>query len=396
MKITILSHNLTSNAVMRAHRLALAARHFAEVTVIGPVKHRGAWGALPQESWIKPVESKNLPKFYKIALEMILVSEADVLIAVKPYLASYGVALLAGECRKIPVILDIDDLDVELTRKVNRTLDENLQDLRDPASVIYLHILTKATSAASGITVASSRLQARFGGTLVPHGCPVEQLDPAAVDREQARKRFGFSGLVVVFPGTRRTHKGVKQLAKAVARIPNTQLAVLSRPEDFTQPEWKEYPLIRVPLIPYAALPELLAAADVVAIPQLETEAASHQMPMKAYDAMAMARPIVASMVSDLPTVLEGCARLVPPGDVSSLAKAIRDLLQDPAEAEELGLKARQRCLENYTMQHVAEKLKQALCFNSEDRRPKPEGSPNSEVRKTEILKAADMRARTK
>ena len=48
MKITILSHNLTSNAVMRAHRLAVAARHFAEVTVIGPVKHRGAWGALPR------------------------------------------------------------------------------------------------------------------------------------------------------------------------------------------------------------------------------------------------------------------------------------------------------------------------------------------------------------
>ena len=368
MKITILSHNLTSNAVMRAHRLALAARHFAEVRVIGPVKHRGAWAALPQEPWITPVESKNLPKFYKIALEMILASEADVLIAVKPYLASYGVALLAGECRKIPVILDIDDLDVELSRKIDRTLGENLQDLRDPASTIYLRILSKATSAASGITVASSLLQARFGGTLVPHGCPVEQMDPAAVDREQARKRFGFSGLVVVFPGTR--------------RIPNTRLAVLSRPEDFTEPEWKEYPLIRIPLIPYSSLPELLAAADVVAIPQLETEAASHQMPMKVYDAMAMARPIVASMVSDLPTVLDGCARLVPPGDVSSLAKAIRDLLQDPAQAESLGEKARARCLKNYTMRHVAETLQQALRFNSEGRRPKPERGPNSEVHK--------------
>jgi hypothetical protein len=41
MKITILSHNLTSNAAMRAHRLGLAARHFADVTVLGPVKHRG-------------------------------------------------------------------------------------------------------------------------------------------------------------------------------------------------------------------------------------------------------------------------------------------------------------------------------------------------------------------
>ena len=108
MRIAILSHNLTSNAAMRAHRLGLAARHFAEVRVFGQLKHRGAWAALPQEDWIQPIEAKNLPKFYKSALELIAAAEADVIIAVKPFLASYGVALLAGECRNVPVILDID------------------------------------------------------------------------------------------------------------------------------------------------------------------------------------------------------------------------------------------------------------------------------------------------
>jgi len=361
MKITILSHNLTSNAAMRAHRLALAARHFAEVTVLGPVKHRGAWGALPKEPWIRPVESKSLPKFYKIALEMILASDADALIALKPYLASFGVGLLAGECRHIPVLLDIDDLDTELAPKTERTLAETLQDLRDPASTVYLRILSKATSAAAGITVASTRLQTRFGGTLVPHGCPTEVMDPARFDREQARKQFGFSGPTVLFPGTRRTHKGIKQLAKAVSRIPGAVLAVLCRPEDFTQPEWNEFPLHRLPVIPYGQLPGLLAAADVVAIPQLNTEPAAHQMPMKVYDAMAMGKPIVATTVSDLPTTLEGCARLVPPGDVGSLAKAIVGLLEHPAEAQALGNRARARCLEKYTMRHVGTALEAAI-----------------------------------
>ena len=361
MKITILSHNLTSNAAMRAHRLALAARHFAEVTVFGPVKHRGAWGALPQESWIKPVESKNLPKFFSTAVDIIASSDADFIIAVKPYLASYGLGLLAGECRGIPVILDIDDLDTELAPKGERKIEENLRDLRDPASTIYLRILTKSYGAASAITVASTSLQKRFGGILVPHGCPTDQVNPAAVDRELARKRFGFSGQVVVFPGTRRTHKGLKQLAKAVARIPRAHLAVLCRPDDFTQPEWQEFPLIRIPLIPYGSLPALLAAADVVAIPQLETLAASHQMPMKIYDAMAMGKPIVATTVSDLPQVLEGCARLVPPGDVGALATAITGLLQNPLEARELGERARARCLDRYTMRHVADSLQVAV-----------------------------------
>jgi glycosyltransferase involved in cell wall biosynthesis len=361
MRIAILSHNLTSNAAMRAHRLGLAARHFAEVKMFGPVKHRGAWGALPQEDWIKAIEFKNLPKFYKSALELILAADADLIIAVKPFLASYGVALLASECRNIPVILDIDDLDAALAPKAQLTLPETLEQLRDPASTVYLRILSKATTAASGITVASTRLQSRFGGSIVPHGCPVEQLNPAAIDRERARQRFGFTGPIVVFPGTRRSHKGLKPLVKAVARVPKARLAVLVRGDDYSQPEWADAPLIRIPVMPYSSLPELLAAADVVAIPQLNTEAASHQMPMKVYDAMAMARPIVASSVSDLPVVLEGCARLVPPADVGGLADAILDLLHNPAEARRLGEAARERCLKHYSMEQVGHALAVAV-----------------------------------
>ncbi|MDE3067374.1 MAG: glycosyltransferase [Verrucomicrobiota bacterium] len=361
MKITILSHNLTSNAVMRAHRLALAARQFAEVSLLGPVKHRGAWGVLPQEPWIHPVDSKKFPKFFENVLELIAAGDGDLLIAVKPYLASYGVALLAAACRKVPVILDLDDLDLALAREPERSLPEQLEDLRDPASLAYLRVLGQATGAASAITVASSLLQARFGGTLVPHGCPVEQFAPETINREQARTRFGFAGPVVLFPGTRRTHKGLKPLAKAVAKIPGARLAVLCRPDDYAQPEWDSYPLLKLPLVPYASLPSLLAATDVIAIPQLDTEGARHQMPMKVYDAMAMARPIVASAVSDLPAVLDGCGRLVPPGDVAGLAAALRDLLEHPAEARALGERARARCLEKYSMQSVAAALRQAV-----------------------------------
>jgi len=59
--------------------------------------------------------------------------------------------------------------------------------------------------------------------------------------------------------------------------------------------------------------------------------------------------------------VLEGCARLVPPGDVVTLAEAICDLLKNPAAAQALGERARKRCLENYTMRHVADALMGAV-----------------------------------
>jgi glycosyltransferase involved in cell wall biosynthesis len=346
---------------MRAHRLALAARRFAEVTVIGPAKHLGKWAPLPPEPWIRGFESKNLPKFYHTALEMIEAAEGDVLLAVKPYLASFGVALLAGRCRKTPVVLDLDDLDEALVPPRDLTWQKAVADLRDPASLLYLEVLASSTQAASAITVASTNLQKRFGGTVVPHGCPVEQFDPGAVDREAARKRFGFSGPVVLFPGTRRPHKGLKPLARAVGKIKGARLAVLCRETDYIETKWEAYPLIKLPLVPYAELPALLAAADVVAIPQLNSECARHQMPMKVYDSMAMARPIVATTVSDLPATLDGCARLVPPGDVPSLTSAICDLLEHPKEAAAMGARARARCLQNYSMEQVAAALKAAI-----------------------------------
>jgi glycosyltransferase involved in cell wall biosynthesis len=80
-------------------------------------------------------------------------------------------------------------------------------------------------------------------------------------------------------------------------------------------------------------------------------------MPLKVFDAMAMARPIVATTVPDLPLVLEGCGRLVPPGDVDALTAAISELLSDPVAARALGERARARCLERYSMERIGTSL---------------------------------------
>jgi glycosyltransferase involved in cell wall biosynthesis len=206
--------------------------------------------------------------------------------------------------------------------------------------------------------VCCTALQERFGGTVIPQPADTELFDPARTDRDRARREFGFDGPTVLFPGVPRAHKGLEVLADAVARVPGARLAVTCRPEDLAEPRWDGLPITRVPLVPYPSVPALYAAADVVAIPQLDTEAARHQMPLKAADAMAMARPIVASAVSDLPDVLDGCARLLPPGDADALAAAIAELLADPEEACELGRRARERCLERYTLEQVGARLR--------------------------------------
>jgi glycosyltransferase involved in cell wall biosynthesis len=357
MKLTILSHNLSSNAAMRAHRLAKAAGTFADVALIGPVEKQGPWPALPQEGWIRTMRKARFPEFFASFQELVQAADGDVLIAVKPHLASFGAALVAGELREIPVILDIDDLDVAGAPRAQWAANPTMADLARPNAAVYVALLTKAVAGAAAITVVSTALQRRFGGELVSHGCITELFDPTQVDRESARRAFGFAGPTVLFPGTPRAHKGLGSLARAVHEIPGARLAVLCRPSDLAGPEWERFPLIRIPFLPYAALPPLLAAADVIAIPQSDTEFARYQMPMKLFDAMAMGKPIVASAVSDIPLALEGCGRLVPPDDVGALAAAIVDVLRDPVGAAMLGQRARERCLAQYSIAQIGARL---------------------------------------
>jgi glycosyltransferase involved in cell wall biosynthesis len=361
VKVTVLSHNLSTNAVMRAHRLALAARTFADVELVGPMERRGPWPALPPTPWVRTVREKRFPDFASSFIELVAAADGDYLLAVKPQLASFGAALVAAERRQVPLVLDIDDLDTALAPRSQWSSDPEKADPARPASAVYVSLLTKAASAAAAITVASSALQRRFGGTLMPHGADTELLDPTGIDRLAERRALGFSGPTVVFPGTPRSHKGVRVLAEAVARIPGARLGVLCRPTDLASPEWRGFPIERIPMMPSTSLPGLLAAADVVAIPQLDDEAGRHQMPMKAFDAMAMARPVVASAVSDLPDVLDGCARLVPPGDVTGLTSALAELLDDPREAQSLGQRARARCLERYSIPRLGGILRRVL-----------------------------------
>ncbi len=352
MKVTILSDDISLKPVRRAHRLVEAAKTFADVSLVGPVERE-----LPQEPWIKTVPKTRFPEFSKSFGELVEAADGDVLIAVKPHLATFGVALVAAELREVPIILDLDDLDVAFAPRSDWATIPWMTDLSRPGSPVYISLLTKAVGAASAITVVSTALQRRFGGTVIPHGTSTELFEPASIDREEARRAFGFTGPTVLFPGTPRVYKGLEILAQAVTKVSGARLAVTCRPKDLAGPEWERFSLERIPVVPYASLSKLLAAADVIPIHQLDSEPARHQLPMKVFDAMAMGKAIVASSVSDLPFVLEKCGRLVPPGDVDKLAFAISELLSNPEEARVLGERARARCLESYSMQRIGERL---------------------------------------
>ena len=112
-----------------------------------------------------------------------------------------------------------------------------------------------------------------------------------------------------------------------------------------------------LPKIPFDELPKHLSAADILVVPQRDTTDTQGQIPAKLFDAMAMAIPVIATHVSDIPEVLGGNGYLVQPGNPEELARTLKHVLDHPEEAKEKAGRARQRCKELYDIKIMEKKL---------------------------------------
>jgi len=109
-----------------------------------------------------------------------------------------------------------------------------------------------------------------------------------------------------------------------------------------------------LPLQPVDRLNELLNTADIHLLPQ-RADAADLVMPSKLTAMLASGRPVVATAQADtqVANVVSGCGIVVPPGDVASLVRAVRDLLSDPERRKILGQNARKYALAHWEKNQV-------------------------------------------
>jgi glycosyltransferase involved in cell wall biosynthesis len=114
----------------------------------------------------------------------------------------------------------------------------------------------------------------------------------------------------------------------------------------------------------HAELPEAYAATDAVVVPSVQDSSGDRDgLPNVVLEAMACARAVVASDISAI-----GCAvadgetgLLVPPGDASALASALRRLAAGTVLRERLGRGGRERVERDYEVGHCTERLYELL-----------------------------------
>jgi len=228
----------------------------------------------------------------------------------------------------------------------------------------------KLTAFADDITVSNNFLRQKFGGTVICHARDTCSLDPDKFDNSTLRKAYCINdkARLVMFLGTPRTYKGIEDLIEAMVQVRDrgVYLAIVGFGDDPYCQDLKqrgqqllEERFIPFGLQPIEKVPEFLAMADIVVIPQRNSISTLGQMPAKIFDAMAMAKPIIATRVADIPEVVGDCGRLIEPSRPDKLAEAIQDLFENYKEASAMGIKARQKCIAEYSWDAATQVLSQ-------------------------------------
>ncbi|MEL6320490.1 MAG: glycosyltransferase family 4 protein, partial [Cyanobacteria bacterium J06626_14] len=126
--------------------------------------------------------------------------------------------------------------------------------------------------------------------------------------------------------------------------------------------QWGRW-MIQLPKFAHHQMPEVVSAAHVIVVPQRDLPAAKAQFPLKLTDGMAMAKPILATSVGDIPTILGATGYLVSPGQVHQMAEMIQHIFENFDQARHRGTLARQRCVEQYSISSMAMTLKPLLAM---------------------------------
>ena len=98
----------------------------------------------------------------------------------------------------------------------------------------------------------------------------------------------------------------------------------------------------------------LIERLDVLVVPSL-----SEGSPLVVLEAMHAGVPVVATAVGGIPEQIRNAREglLVPPGDATALADAVRDLLREPERARALAAEARRRAAEAFAHERVVDEI---------------------------------------
>ncbi|MBD2388057.1 glycosyltransferase family 4 protein [Cylindrospermum sp. FACHB-282] len=379
-KVSLVVSDLSGGGSVRAYLLAQVLKKIDyDVEVVGFLFGQELYAIPPVGIPVVAIDGKNYPEFFRSAKNLWQKLDGDIIYAIKPKPTSFGVSLLHKLTTRRPLLLDMDDWELSwhggFEWKYRPSLKQFARDilkqdgvLRFPDHPLYLQWIESLVSRANGITIDTQFLQDRFGGVYVPNGKDTAMFDPDKYNPNVSREDYGLANYrILMFPGAPRPHKGVEDVLIALDQLNQQDLRLVivggSPYDDYDDrliEKWGRW-IIKLPKCPVEVMPEVVAAAHIVVVPQRDNVIARAQFPLKLTDGMAMAKPVLSTRVGDIPEILAETGYLVDPGCPEQIAAQIQLIFADLEQAEERGKKARKRCVEKYSLEAMASTLSELI-----------------------------------
>lgn len=239
--------------------------------------------------------------------------------------------------------------------------------------IYYLEWLEKKMCKKSDKLIAVSRYTANYiinehqiptsKVTVIPNSVDIEIFHPE-INGKEIRERLNllFSPLVL-YVGKLDYHKGIDTLIESFSRvicdIPDAKLLIVGggpikkNIENLIDNFGLKESVILVGRVSEEDLPKYYAASNLVVLPSL-----MEGFGIVLLEAMASGKPCIATNVGGTEDVVvdNETGFIIPPAYPDSLYKAILTLLLDDNLSIEFGNRGRQRVLENFTKENIAEK----------------------------------------
>jgi glycosyltransferase involved in cell wall biosynthesis len=233
------------------------------------------------------------------------------------------------------------------------------------------------TAAADRVVVVSSHLRDHFLAAGVPeeklvlmfNGADARRFRPDADGGEEIRTKHGLYGnRVIGFVGSLKPWHGVdvliSSLRSCVDELPDLRLVIVGDGplrgslEEIVRKAGLSEQVVFVGAVPYDRIPAYVAVFDIAVCPAPQTPS-SHLSPIKLFEYMASARPVIAARFSDVPEIVKDHENgvLVDPGDAADMARAILELGKNPDLCKRLGDSARRDVERSYTWERNAERV---------------------------------------
>lgn len=294
----------------------------------------------------------------------------DIVISISPPFFTLAAAIFVSKIRRIPFIIDIQDLypdtAIELGRLKNTLL---IKIWRTLERIIY--------KSASAIVVISQG----FRNEIVKKGISpnkvfiinswvnIDRFNPEKVSDQ--KEALGLAGcFVVLFLGTIGYAQGTENIIETAAMVSKQtgikflfigggveKKMIMQKTLDL-----KINNVLFLPSQPFQKIPSFINVGDVCLVHLLKRRLYKITIPSKTYEYMAMGKPIIMATQGEAASLVRdnNCGIVVKPEHPESLKRAILDIYENPQKAKKLGRNARIASLK-YSEEILVTKYKEVV-----------------------------------